>query len=329
MDFCHDTTKTEAVHSNKAIPEYSFVDYKHSSKHYGNYFLINKQEQKTKNATYSENALYPSIYKTAPWAEILSTSNFVFKQHATDNKIFSSAEPLAKSGLTTEITSNALRDPYNLTDFNNVLLILFFISFATLAWLKTYFPKYLRQISNAIINYSESFKLFKDFNTLIDRVYFGLNFVMVLSTGILLYHWVMHLYGEMYVNYRLVLLGASIGIIATVLLLRQIINNISGFLLNQQQAFSEFSHSTFLYYKAAGAVILPLVAILSFIHPNYFKALLIFSTTVFFLFYFANYLRAMRIMRQKGVLFLYWILYLCSVEILPILLLYKWLSKMV
>jgi hypothetical protein len=210
---------------------------------------------------------------------------------------------------------------------DNFILVLIIFSFILLTWSKVFFGKYISQILRAAFNYSEAYKLYRDHNSIIDRFYWLLNIIFTISGGIFLFHLLKIFKPEVFNYAQIFTVFGCFAFILVIYFSRYLISKIVGFLLNQQQTFNEFIHSIFVYLKVMGLALLPLVTIISFVPANYRPQFLILGTTIIFLLYIISIFRATSIMIKKGILLFYWILYLCTIEFLPIILLYKFVNS--
>ncbi len=282
-------------------------------------FIKNKKDSDNLNSLLN-------TYSFEPWDKIISANNAVYKSKNKERAIFynnKKTETYLKSQTSQKI-------PYFYKEnfaINNAILILLLISFVLLAWIKIAFEKYLKQLLRAIINYSDEAKLFRDQNAMIDRLYLVLNIIFAITGGLFIYYFAGYYGKGIFLNNSFLNLLGCFGVIIVIYIYRYIIIKFFGFILYQNQAFNEYLHSTFIYYKAMGLFLTPLIFIIFILSENYKIAILMLSIITIFVLYFISIFRATRIMLQKGILLFYWILYLCTVEFLPIIMLYKFLKS--
>ena len=135
----------------------------------------------------NDNVLYSNTYKTAPWEHLLSVKNLTFQKNLKDRRVFNTDTSVSKA------TSIDFSKPsFHVKEYknseNNTILILVLSSFILLAWIKFSFGKYISQLLRATFNYSDAYKLYRDYNTLIERVYWVLNIIFTLAGGLFCYH---------------------------------------------------------------------------------------------------------------------------------------------
>ena len=281
-----------------------------------------------KEKLYDEKQPYTSSYELAPWPHFISNNNLLFTKNLSKKEAYVYTEKDSLKINDFKLTANP-----HITDFkffeNNLLLILLLTSFILLAWTKSQFGKYVTQLLRAVISYNDAYKLYRDQNALVDRVYFIVNLIFTLSGGLFCYH-LLYWFKPSLLEYQpFVIMLYCFSFILAIYFFRYIINRILGYVLFQFKTFDEYIHSSFIYYKAFGLFLLPLVSIISFISEKYRFIFIVFGIVIFFLLYFISIFRATRIMLQKGILLFYWIMYLCTVEFLPIMLLYKFFNSVV
>ena len=82
-------------------------------------------------------------------------------------------------------------------------------------------------------------------------------------------------------------------------------------------------------YKNLGIYLIPIVIGIAYIHEK-LKIYVVYAGIVLFvLAYFLKFYKGIQIIIKKDVLIFYLILYLCTLEILPVLIIYKFLSDLI
>jgi hypothetical protein len=213
--------------------------------------------------------------------------------------------------------------------FENFLLISFIILFGMVAWIIGTFSKYMSQIFKAIINYNECLKLFKNNNSIIGRIYFLLNLIFTCTLSIFLFQTTKHFNLSITKLNSFELMFINIFIVLGIYFFKYITINIIGYLLVKRDAFLEYLHSIYIYFKIIGLFILPFVLLITFLPIKFHYFFINLGIIGIFIFYLFSLFKGIKILIQKGVLLFYWILYLCIVEIIPICLLYKFVLRFV
>jgi hypothetical protein len=106
-------------------------------------------------------------------------------------------------------------------------------------------------------------------------------------------------------------------------LLRVFVLRFTGFLFDNQSLFNEYIHNTFVVNKGIGIALFPVVITAHYLPPTLVTTMLMLGLFIFLLAFIFKGIRAYQIIIRKDILLFYLILYLCTLEILPLLLGYK------
>lgn len=211
----------------------------------------------------------------------------------------------------------------SINTFNSYLFIILIAGLALLANIRVNYGKYLAQLLESVYNFQLINKLFRDKNSIHSRMYNNLNLVFAIMMAIFtvqslqLYHIRIAGFNEYYV------LAIIPCLILILYLFKFIVNHIIGFIFLKQALFSEYLFNTFLTYKIMGIfIIIPTIGI-SFL-PAHLKAYFFWlGIFIFFILYIMRLWRGAVIIMKKNVLIFYLILYLCTIEFLPLVMIYK------
>jgi hypothetical protein len=206
------------------------------------------------------------------------------------------------------------------------LLVLIIFCLVMVAWLKLFYNKFLDQTMRSLLNFQLSAKLLRDQNIFQKRVAFVLNLNFVLSGGLFIYL----LFG--YLQLKIFAFGDFISyllyslILAGLLILRFITLHIVGHVFQKTQEFREYLHEILLIYKNLGVYLIPLVFIISYIQEDYRIYLFCLGGIMLLASLILRLVKGFQILVNKDVLIFYLILYLCTLEILPVLIFYRFFS---
>lgn len=272
-------------------------------------------------AVFPQDQVKTSDSLQCDWSRVLSYSHPFFKYLGTPKKIFIET----KDGSTVQsFTARPFQKTYAYKnpDFLLAIALLLVILYAMVS---TIFQRYLRQFFYATFLYSESQRLHNDQNATLPSFFAWLNAMAVIIFSLFLY--------LIFRNYQIYsslgsfpLFLLSVGYVSVFLLFRTIVIKITGWLLDKREVFREYLFQNLLYYKIAALLMLPIlmVAIFSDIDSTVYAltaaAVLIAIAHAFI------YSRGTKIILKKGIFIFYWILYLCTAEFVPFLLLYKYIS---
>jgi len=182
------------------------------------------------------------------------------------------------------------------------------------------FQRQLSSILSSVVNFQIAEKLLRERNILTRRAYFLLDLNFLIGGALLCYIICQRLGINVYGNTYLWQLIFLIILIASVLIIRNSILKIIGFLFNSAPLFREYIHSSSLLNKSLGLYLLPLAISTFYIRQPFSDLIFYTSLGILFLTILYKYLRGLQIIMKYKFFYLYTILYLCSLEILPVLL---------
>ena len=204
--------------------------------------------------------------------------------------------------------------------------IYLFILLGIYAWISLYYGKVMIQTFQASTNFQLTNKMFRNNSLLQNQLDGGLYVFYVLSMAFLLYYLELKtgllpydLRGGLLFLFNLVLLaGLFFG--------RLLLHNVSGFLFNKRKIVREYLYNMFVFNKLMGLAALPLIFLL--VYTRGILQDMVFWTSIVTL----SGILVLRLIRgfvfsyKKDVLIFYMFLYLCALEIAPLVLLYRWLE---
>ena len=209
---------------------------------------------------------------------------------------------------------------FNSTDWMvGILLFSIVVFLAT----KIFFRKQLSETIKSIFNYHLSQKLARKNNKQKQVVFFLVNLIFALNFALfsvqtLNYFHIKIFPTSLFSNFILFFSG-----ILLIGILRKGLMNFFGFVLKRRNSFDEYTQNISLFNKSIGLALFPFIVGVPFIIKNLQYSLIIVAFIVIFIIYTLRILRGLRIIIQKQVSVFYTILYLCTLEIIPALLLYK------
>jgi hypothetical protein len=201
----------------------------------------------------------------------------------------------------------------------NWALLLGLISISLILVIKTNYRKFMDQVGNALINFQLAEKTLREKNILARRAYFmlNLNYILMFSLFILLVLLSIDfkLPHKYYLDYLIIFSGLSI-----LILIRLGIIYLNGFLFQMMPATLEYIHNIFLINKNLGIIFLPVLFSSIYTPPQVSKILLSTGFILLFLATLLKIVRGFQIIIKNRVLLFYSILYLCTLELLPLVL---------
>lgn len=200
-----------------------------------------------------------------------------------------------------------------------VLVIAFFL-FATV---RLIFNKYLSQLLQATINYSTFSRVLREryFNLFHASFRLDVIFTMILP-----------LFGYQFLSAFKINLGFtksySVYLVCIAMLIgyftaKKLIYSIIGILTESRHEVQEYLFSITVYNRVLGLFLLPLTAIIAFVPLYQPEPLLFTGLGIIVIFYFLSLMRGAKIFLKKHFSISYLILYLCTLEFLPLILIYN------
>lgn len=200
------------------------------------------------------------------------------------------------------------------------VLVLMFILFGTV---RLIFNKYLGQLLQATTNYSTFTRLFREKYFNFFHASFRLDIIFNLILGLFTYQFVsaykINFGMKQSVSVYLVCVGLVIGYFFAKRILYQII----GILTESRQDTQEYLFNIKIYNRVLGIFLLPVTAIIAFVPMTDPELLLFGGLFVISVFYFLSLARGIKIFLKKHFSVFYLILYLCTLEFLPLLLIFS------
>jgi hypothetical protein len=107
---------------------------------------------------------------------------------------------------------------------------------------------------------------------------------------------------------------------------RIILVNLTGFLFNQIGIFREYLYNAFIFNKILSFVVLPLLLFVLYTQGMVQEVLFWITLAVVLVVLGMRVVRGVVFSFKKDVLLFYMFLYLCALELVPLVLLYRWLE---
>ena len=200
------------------------------------------------------------------------------------------------------------------------VLVLAFFLFATV---RLIFNKYLSQLGQATINYSTFTRVFRERYFNLFHASFRLDVIFNL---------IMALFGYQFLSNYKINFGLTnsfyvylicLGIVVAYFIIKKILYAIMGIMTESKREVNEYLFSITVFNRILGLFLLPVTAIIAFV-PFYQPELLLYTGLgIILLFYLLSLRRGAKIFLRKHFSISYLILYLCTLEFLPLLLVYN------
>ena len=203
------------------------------------------------------------------------------------------------------------------------LLGVILVALIIFASVRLVFGKYLNHLMTSLINYSTANRLFRERGYKISHGSFRLDVMSLIATSVFVYQISNHggsftwfgLGGyKLLIAYFIVLGAYGIG--------KLILYQLSGVLFMRSPVVSEVFFNYGIYTKALGIFLLPIIIVTS-LAAEWSTIMFAAGITIGVVLFTASLIRGALVALRNGISIFYLILYLCILEIFPLLLVYK------
>jgi hypothetical protein len=209
------------------------------------------------------------------------------------------------------------------------LLGIFLFLVVLFVWIRVFYSKFFANLGNALASFQLSVKLFQERNILSHRVSIVLDFIYIIVTTIFIFELIEYTgntrTGMTGINLFLLLLN----ILMLYAILRVVILRLTGSLFMVYPLFSEYIHNSFVVNKGLGILLFPIVVMIHYLPYKMIPVMLGLGVVLFTAALLFKSFRAYQIIIRRDILIFYLILYLCTLEILPLLLGYKFVTSLI
>ncbi|MFV0522772.1 MAG: DUF4271 domain-containing protein [Mangrovibacterium sp.] len=221
-------------------------------------------------------------------------------------------------------TNFFVEHPHSLINGQFMLFVGFFIIFL-LALLRTAYPYKIKKTIKAGFNTTFANHLFRDKASQRSRGIFLLNAISISSISMFLFYILPDSFFPNHPFYRFSVLIIGFTLYCYT---KSLLYHFVGILSDKKEMTAEYLFNVQIYSRILGLALLPVVIILSFPHIEYadsvgLAGIFLITTSII-----ALIMRTSKILMGSGVSVFYLILYLCTLEILPILYIFKFLGSL-
>jgi len=199
----------------------------------------------------------------------------------------------------------------------------FIISLFLLARIKFFYGKFLAPAFSNLLSFQATRTLFRNRNTLAQRTAFSLNLIFVLNAGLFLVLLSSFLNIPLFLHWIFVRYLIFIGVVLLWMGIKFVLCNLIGSFSRTQPIFKEYFFTFSQFNKNLGMVLLFLNLGIAYLDVSFSNYLIYTGLIFILLFYLIRIFRLFKIFVSKSLSVFYAFLYLCTLEILPVLILYR------
>jgi hypothetical protein len=205
----------------------------------------------------------------------------------------------------------------------NWTLVVGLISILLLLIIKSYYMKLMKQVVYTLVNFRMAEKMLREKNILARRTFFILNFNFLLIISLFIQLVLIANSYSITGGYYIIDYLIIIGLVLVFLFIRLLLLYITGYLFETMPIILEYIHNLYLVNKNVGIILLPIVFSAIYTSLNISKIILTGGFVIICVASLFKIIRGFQIIMRNEVLLFYSILYLCTLELLPIVLGFK------
>lgn len=201
--------------------------------------------------------------------------------------------------------------------------------FIIFAWCKLLYNRYFNQILRAAFIYHNSYSLFRDNNIVLRRISFALNTLFAVNISLFLTHICIYYNFKPFELSYFIYFLFFLGILILYYFIHSLLILLTGLLFYSINKNKEYVYNNYLLNKNVGIYIFPIIAVLPYINDLFAPYLIVFGVIILIFFYLLRLFRGFQIILQKGISIFYLILYLCTLEFLPMVWMYRFIISFI
>jgi len=213
-----------------------------------------------------------------------------------------------------EITRNTFPDWY----FILVLLILFGI-----AWVRIVYGKFLNLIWISAYSFQIATKTYKEQSVVQRRFGLGLDGLYLLNGSLFLFLLNHFFAPNIFQKEGILVVFQFMIFLSALVFLRIIVMRITAYIFERNELFQGFLNHFFIYNKVIGLILIPFLISIPYTTGTLQQVLIFSGVSLVIAVYLIRLFRVIIYVIKNVVLFFYLILYLCTLEILPLLVVIK------
>jgi len=267
-----------------------------------------------------------SVFFPAEYVNTLLSDSILVCSSTTDSKVAKSVNGvfIEQKVTTTSTTVPVVERSLVHTYLPNWIFAFAFVFIAVLALVRIKYWKYVAGIFEGVIYGHAGEKLFRDRNIPFLRVSSILDFLFFGSTSVIIYLYAQQLSLQMLegIN-KLLLFGAIVGTLFIFRFFRFITHRLLAMLTDSRSFFLEIYHHGALYPRALAVLSVPFAFLIAYSDPTVSSFLFYIYGIITGVVLLLRLFRFAYVFLKKGFSLFYFLLYLCALEIPPVLILWK------
>jgi hypothetical protein len=199
---------------------------------------------------------------------------------------------------------------------------IFILALILLSSVRLFFNKYLNQLFQAIANYATSLRLFRERTMSLTHASFRLDLIFYFISSVFIFqlfdHYHVSFHQPAFVTY-LIILGMVVGYF----LLKRLAYFFTAIVSESTPETAEFLYNINIHNRILGLFLIPVTLVIAFSSLQNMQGIIFSGLLICGSLYVLLLIRGARILMAKHFSIFYLILYLCTLEILPLIFIYK------
>ena len=272
-------------------------------------------------------SFFDGLYFT-PYNPSLKTTN-----KSSSNKVLSTIDKKTEKTITKTIQSEKsfistdkldISTGFGSTDWMLGIIVFSLILFS---WIRVGYNRFYQTAIQASYNFFTARRINEEVNVTRNWVFHIMNFLFYINIALFLSQFLEYYHFTIY-KLQGILLFLTIFIAILVLYnVKSILFHLLDFLFLGKKAFFTYISTIFLYNKMIGIILLPIIALIPYVPKHITPWLFYAGTIIIIILYIFRIFRGLQICFKNRLSIFYLILYLCALEILPTLILFKVISS--
>ena len=206
------------------------------------------------------------------------------------------------------------------------LFIILFVLLGFLAGIRIYYGSIFMPTLESSVSFQVAVRIFNNSSGLQKQQNIILYTLYIFSAGLVVYMAETRFGLEPYGLSGGLLYLFNLALVAALFLGRLVLVNVTGFLFNKIGIFREYLYNTFIFNKIIGILLLPLSLFVFYTDGVLMEVFQWIALGSVFIILILRLIRGFVFSFKRGVSIFYMFLYLCALEMAPLILLYKWLG---
>jgi hypothetical protein len=201
----------------------------------------------------------------------------------------------------------------------NWVLFVGMASIMLLLSLKFYYQKFVTKVVNTMVNFQLADNMLREKSIIVRRAFFmmNLNYILVFSLFILI---VASFFGFSYSGSKVTDYFLTLVLVTALIMTRLLVFYLVGYIFEWMPAVIAHIHNSYLVNKNLGLLLFPIIFAAVFTSQALSGILIYTGLVIVLLATLFKLIRGFQIIIRNGILLFYAILYLCTLELLPLIL---------